>query len=90
MPGHEEINLLLSHIDTVLSEEHPLARSVSEATGLDAVVVQGNPYDTHLQGAMHAARTAMQHFGAKKLAASAALLEGSVTDALNNTDGEEQ
>ena len=48
--------------DVVPGERHPLALAITKATGLDALVVTGNPLDSPEQQAINAAMAARDAF----------------------------
>jgi hypothetical protein len=63
MANHEEEHLTSPHLDMAarVSEQHPLARAVAEATGLPTIVVEGHSGSPGA-GAERAARVALAHF----------------------------
>jgi hypothetical protein len=70
--AYEEFGALTAPTDVItgLSEQHPLALAVAEATGVNTVAVEHVGYALSPQeGAMHAARVAVAHFGPQRTTA---------------------
>jgi DNA-directed RNA polymerase subunit L len=91
MAMHEEgIRGVLPYEDTTVgySADHPLARELSERTGMPTVVVEADDGVSPEEAAMRAARVASAVFGLKHTGANAAKTIASIDEVLReNTAG---
>jgi hypothetical protein len=73
-----------------ISEGHPLARAIAEATGINTVVVEGRSTsaDDPYAGARHAARVALAYFGPKQAAQDAGETIAHIDEVLGEYTGD--